>query len=128
MEKEEKKIIEDPIHIYAELSDIFDKNNIQKIIQNILDIEKKLKDHPMVANNPGLYFDFKVIYDSPYEGYDSIQFLALRYETDKEFADRIEKNKKIAEVKKESDKKKKEAQEKRERTQLETLKKKYESN
>ena len=45
MSKEEKKIIEDPIHIYAELSDIFDKNNIQKIIQNILDIEKKLRNN-----------------------------------------------------------------------------------
>lgn len=127
MLKEEREIIEEPIHIYAELSDIFDNNNIQKIIQNILDIETKLKDHPKVVNNPEIYFDFKVRYNSPYEGYDQLDFVALRYETDKELADRIEKNKKILEAKKESDKKKKETQEKKERSTLATLKKKYES-
>lgn len=127
MSKEEKKIIEEPIYIGSDLSSIFDGNTIDEVIKNVLDIQKILNEHPMVANNPGKYFNFKVNYDSPYEGYDTISFLAMRYETDKELADRIEKNKEISEAKEKSDKKKKEIQEKRERSTLAALKKKYES-
>lgn len=128
MPKEEKKIIEEPIYIGSDLSSIFDGKTIDEVIQSVLDIRTSLNEHPMVISNPGKYFNFKVNYDSPYEGYDSISFLAMRYETDKELADRVEKNKKILEAKKAFDKKKKEIQEKKERSTLAALKKKYESN
>lgn len=139
--KEEKEWIEikDIPYLYID-TDIFE-GNIQEVSKNILNISKKLKEaylnREKEKNTYGKlipeftpfnkYENIKIHTEWDYDGYGEIIVKAYRKESDDELKARLEKSKILSMKAKESARKRKLSQEKREKSLLETLKKKYEN-
>lgn len=123
--------------IMMELPGFLDKSmfegRLEEIIENIKNIPDRLvKNYP---HNPDIknYHRFSIRQDTEYEYYSSdshdvYHLQCWRWETDEEVRIRLEKSKKQSEASKKAAITKKLAQEKREKTLLQTLKKKYEED
>ena len=133
--------IKDAPYLYIELDDF--EGAIEEVSERILKIRERLKkahenrEKDWVKNNSKLqmpdftsFSDYKVIelrLINDYDGYPEVDISCYREKTEKEINKEKERSEKARLAGIESAKKRKEAQEKREKTLLETLKKKYES-
>lgn len=127
-------IVHAPNNFYFDID--FFVDDVDKIIEKLRDIKKNhqkfLKE--IKADKSRTYdpmwdlidkYEFKIEYYNDYE--TDVQLVFSRPETDSEYEKRIEANKQKSKAAIENAKKRKISTEKRERTLLETLKKKYES-
>lgn len=94
--------------------DIFDKD-LSILIQGLTSFKKEMEKEGYLS----VWFEYYQYYDD-----SSVDVMGKRYETDKEYQDRLKEEKRVAE----RNKKTKEKREASERATLEKLKKKYESN
>lgn len=119
-----KKEIVDELYMYCDM-DILN-GSLQNVAKNILDLENRLRtEHRMVINNPDMYHTFKIRVENE-DGYPEIKLSGVRFETDKEFEARLEKNKKDKLSIKALRKKQKEKKEKEEHKTYLRLKEKFE--
>jgi len=113
-----------PINFYADLDQF--RGKLNDILRFIEELPKKLVEEHGVSKD---YYTFELDWYKDYyedSSYD-LHIYGYRKETVEEATKRIEDIKKRAEASKKAIITKKQAQEKREKTLLETLKKKYES-
>lgn len=113
------------LYLYIPI-DVFE-GNLEDVCKKVLNLKERLKqEHQVVKDNPNKYFKYELFFTSYYDEGMEAKIRGVRLETDEEFNNRIERNKKQQQAGKMAAKKRKENQEKRELTLLETLKKKYE--
>lgn len=125
---ETKKEIREYLSLYVELSSVI-KGSLQDVANNILNIETRLRtEHGFIRENPNYYIRFEIEIETYYEDTPEIKLFGIRLESDAEFNQRIDRNKKarIAEQKR-VDKQKEEKEKKELQTYL-RLKTKFEKN
>ncbi len=96
MKKETKKEIIERLSLYIDIDSLL-SGTLQEVANNILNLEKRLREeHTLVKNEPNRFTHFKIeLVSSKFEeGYHDIEISGVRLETDEEFKKRIEQNKK----------------------------------
>jgi len=123
-EKQRKEISEE-IYMYVDVDSTLD-GTLQEVAARILALEERIKTEVVQYKpNPESYFKFKIRASVNRDDYPEFNFSIVRMETDKEYEDRLERNKKASLAKRLSDKKKKEEAEKKELAEFARLQEKY---
>jgi len=120
-----KKEIREELYINIDIDNLLD-GSLQKVSQNILNIEERLKtEHRWLIDNPSKYIRFELEGESHYDESFGIKVYGVRMETDEEYDKRIEKVKKASEASKLAAKKKMENLKEKELKELKRLQEKY---
>lgn len=124
-QEKQRKEIEENISLYTDIESLF-SGSIQDVAKNVLALEERIKtENAHIKNSQGQYFKFKMKVNTYMDSYPELEFKAVRMETDKEYEDRLERNRKASIAKKLLDKKKKEELEAKELAEFERLQKKF---
>jgi hypothetical protein len=119
-----RKEIEENVYIYADVSSALE-GTLQEVAARILAFEERIKQEwaPYKNAPENTYIKFRMGIESG--EYPEFFFKAVRMETDKEYNDRLERNKKASKAAKEAAKKREENLKEKELAELKRLQDKY---
>lgn len=125
MKKEAKIEIKEKLYMYVDVYDLL-SGTIQQAAQNVLDLEKRLREeHALVKNEPDRFIRFEIELYIDHDSGAELSIEGVRIETDHEFATRQARTRNATKASKIAAENRKKNQEEKEFELFKKLSRKY---